>query len=53
MDEAEARIVESEERLLSVEPMLAEMVKIREQFQAKITEQEGLSRREIWSHRRS
>ena len=46
MDEAEARIVESEERLQSAEDVLAEMVKIQEQLQAKLTDQEGRSRKE-------
>lgn len=46
MDEAEARILESEERLQSTEEVLAEMVQIQEQLQAKITDQEGRSRRE-------
>lgn len=46
LDEAEARIVENEERLQNTEEALAEMLKIQEQLQSKLADQEGRSRRE-------
>lgn len=46
MDEAEARIVVNEERLQSTEEALAEMLKMQEQLQSKLADQEGRSRRE-------
>lgn len=46
MDEAEARIVGNEERLQSMEEALAELLKIQEQLQSKLADQEGRSRRE-------
>lgn len=41
LDEAEARIVENEERLQNTEEALAEMLKIQEQLQSKLADQEG------------
>lgn len=46
MDEAEARIAENEERLQNAEETLAEMLKIQEQLQSKLADQEGRSWRE-------
>ena len=46
VDEAEARIVGSEERLQNVEDILSELLTIQEALQAKITDLQGRSRRE-------
>ena len=45
LDEAEGRISGNEERLQNAEELLAEMLKIQEQLQLQLTDQEGRSRR--------
>lgn len=46
LDKAEVRIEGNEERLQNTEEALAEILKIHEQLQWKLTDQEGRSRRE-------
>lgn len=46
MDEAEAKIAKNEERLQSTEEALAEILKIQEQLQSKLADQEGREDRE-------
>ena len=46
LEEAEGRIVKAEERIQNTEDVLSEMLKLQAQLEAKITDQEGRSRRE-------
>lgn len=46
LDEAEVRIVGNEDRLQNIEEVLSGMLKILEQFEVKLTDQEGRSQRE-------
>ena len=46
LEEAEGRIVNAEERIQNTEDILSEMLKLQAQLEAKITDQEGRSRRE-------
>ncbi len=46
VDEAEARIVENEERLQNAEAVMAEMLKLHEQLQVRVMDQESCSRSE-------